>query len=128
LELERVIISPTWKVTLCSPDGWFCNRTERPKGAINVDLLHRAVGFAQAGLAHLCSRLLRARLRPSADPFRLRIPDTQTDGSKTITGLFFTFGCGFPRCSLHISAVRLSSVIQKRWSRMIDWDFIHLGE
>jgi hypothetical protein len=37
---------------------------------------HRALGLAEAGFANLCSRLLRVRLWPSADWFRMLTPDT----------------------------------------------------
>ena len=97
-ELEKVLFLHR-EFTLCSPDGWLCNRAEPRLSKPGIDwfshesrvmiqarlgrersirdFAHRAVGLglARTGFTHLCSRLLRARLCPSANRFGLLTPD-----------------------------------------------------
>ena len=78
---EKVNIPPLGKL-LCSVyvlqrEGFAMGQSrDQRERAMRIFAL-RAVGLAEAGFAHLCSRLLRARLWPSADRFRVLTPDTQ---------------------------------------------------
>jgi len=73
-------ISLIGKVTLCSPDGWFCSRTEpRPKGAVERWVMPELDWF-------ICATLCRS---PQTAYIRQ---------SRKTAGLFFPFGCGLSRC------------------------------